>query len=51
MLLEPPFGWRFLRHSRYGLPVRSYSAPSGLTEGMIQISLRSTMFVIRVSEP
>ena len=32
MAVEPAFGWRFLRQARYGSPVRSYSAPSGLTD-------------------
>jgi hypothetical protein len=47
----PAFGWRFLRQARYGEPVRSYSAPSGLTAKTIQISRVLTMLVMRVSLP
>ncbi len=41
--LVPAFGWRFLRHARYGacgplVAVRSYSPPSGFSAKTIQIS-------------
>ena len=38
-------------HDRYDPVATSYSPPSGLTSGRIQISREFTMFVIRVSLP
>ena len=49
MAVLPALGWRFLRQARYGLPVRSYSPPSGLTMKTMQISRLSTRRVTRGS--
>jgi hypothetical protein len=48
---EPALGCRFFRQDRYDPVAMSYSLPSGLTVGTIQISRVFTMFVIRESEP
>jgi hypothetical protein len=49
--LLPLLGWRFLRHDRYWPVAMSYSPPSGLTSGRIQISRLFTTLVTRESLP
>ncbi len=48
---EPALGWRFLRQERYEPVATSYSLPSGLTVGTIQISRVFTTLVTRESDP
>ncbi len=45
----PALGWRFLRHDRRPPPAVSYSLPSGLMLGTIQISRVSTTLWMRAS--